>query len=213
MIITVSVENVHLYGDVLPSIYRLRYRGFKQRQNYDVPEYRGMEYDAYDTPATTYLAWRDDNQIVRGCARLFPTSRPYMIEDLWPDLINSIDKPKCESVWEASRLCIDKDLPTVVRRRIQGEILCALQEFGAQNGIEWMIGVMTPLIWRAVFINSGWPIDFLGSKYLGEKEQISAGRMNISKSILSDLRKTFDIKESVLERAQAYDMPEQNVAA
>ncbi|WP_081604779.1 acyl-homoserine-lactone synthase [Micavibrio aeruginosavorus] len=213
MIITVSIENAHLYGDILPSIYRLRYRGFKQRQNYDVPEYKGMEYDAYDTPATTYLAWRDDNQIVRGCARLFPTSRPYMIEDLWPDLIQSIDKPKCDNVWEASRLCIDKDLPLALRRKIHGEILCALQEFGALNGIEWMLGVMTPLIWRAVFINSGWPIDFLGSKNLGGREQISAGRMNISESILSNLRKTFDVQGSVLAHSHAYDVSGQSIAA
>src|SRR4051812_6415839 len=109
MIVAVSIENAHLFGDVIPSIYRLRYHGFKQRQNYDVPCYKGMEYDTYDTPATTYIAWRDEENIVRGCVRLVPTTRPYMVEHLWPLAVTGA-LPRTPDVWEASRMCIDKSL-------------------------------------------------------------------------------------------------------
>jgi len=200
MIIAASIENAHFYGDIIPSMYRLRYHGFKQRQNYNVPSYRDMEYDAYDTPATTYLVWRDKNKIVRGCARLFPTTRPYMIEELWPEALNGAPLPKMPDVWEASRMCIDKRLPAHERRRIHGEILCALQEFGLLRGIDWMVGVMTLPIWRACFINAGWPIEFLGvALELQPKEKILVGKMKISSHILKSVREKFGIDYAVLE--------------
>ncbi len=200
MIIATSVEDFHLHGDILPSIYRLRHQGFKQRQDYDVPDYNGMEYDAYDTPATTYLAWKDNNGVVRGCTRLFPTTRPYMIEDLWPETVTSIKLPKSNTIWEASRFCIDKTLPSETRRQIHGELLCAFQEFGIQQRIDWMIGVMTPPIWRTVFTNAGWPIEYLGAPLeLAPREKILSGKMQISPKILKSIKNKFFIKNKVLK--------------
>jgi len=201
MIIATSIEDAHLYGDIIPSIYRLRHQGFKARQSYDVPSYKNMEYDTYDTPATTYLAWRDEAGVVRGCCRLFPTTRPYMIEELWPNTLEGHPLPKADDIWEASRFCIDKYLPAETRRKIHGELLCAFQEFGLQNEIDWMIGVMTPPLWRAVFINAGWPIEFLGGALeLGPREKILTGKMKISGRILKSVQDKFSINTPVLEQ-------------
>lgn len=200
MIISATIENAHLYGDIVPSILKLRYQGFKERQNYDVPSYMGMEYDAYDTPATTYLAWRDHNKIVRGCSRLLCTTQSYMIEELWPNLVDAQDLPKSQFVWEASRFCIDKELPPDIRKKIHIELLCAFQEFGLSRNIDWMIGVMTPPIWRHVFTNAGWPIEFLGpvTQY-ATGEKIVVGKMKISGKILSALQARHGITSLVLE--------------
>lgn len=202
MIAAVSIENAHMYGDILPSLFRLRHHGFKERQNYDVPSYNGMEFDDYDTPAATYLAWRDENNVVRGCARLVPTVMPYMIEKLWPSIVGDTPLPKAPEVWEASRMCIDKTLPVAIRRRIHGEIVCALQEFGLANDIDWMIGVMTLPIWRSVFVNVGWPIEFLGPAIeLNHRESILGGKMKVSSQILQAVRQKFLITENVIEDA------------
>lgn len=199
MINVVSIENAHIYGDILPSQFRLRYHGFKERQNYNVPSFNGMEFDAYDTPATVYLVWRDENQIARGCARLVPTTLPYMIEEIWPQAVTSIPLPKKPDIWEASRMCIDRSMPVQQRKIIHAEIVCALQEFCLSRGINWMIGVMTLPIWRSVFVNAGWPIEFLGPALeLGPKEHILAGKMKVSAQILQTLRGKFGISESVL---------------
>lgn len=199
MILAVSIENAHLYGDVIPSIYRLRYHGFKQRQDYNVPSYNGMEYDAYDTPATTYIAWRDEENVVRGCARLFPTTQPYMIEHLWPQSVAYEPLPRSPKIWEASRMCIDKSLPPQRRSIIHGMILCGLLEFGQAQGIDWMIGVMALPIWRSVFIRAGWPIEFLGPPVeLAPREKIYAGKMNVSDAILKSVRDKFSIHRTVI---------------
>lgn len=200
MISVVSVENAHLHGDVIPSIYKLRYQGFKVRQNYDVPSYNGMEYDGYDTPVARYLVWRDNQGIVRGCARISPTTYPYMIEDLWPESVQQIELPKQEDVWEASRFCIDNTLPQEIRKNIHGELLCAFQEYGLEHNIRWMIGVMAPLIWRSVFIKTGWPIEFLGPIMKpAPKDKFVSGKMEISRKILTEIRKNFEVQRHVLQ--------------
>lgn len=210
MIIAVTIENAHLYGDVIPSMYKLRHQGFKERQDYSVPSYRGMEYDAYDTPGTTYLVWRDNQNTVRGCARLFPTTLPYMIEEIWPELLGNTPIPKEDNIWESSRLCIDKNLPPKTRALIQAEILCGLQEFGLFHNINWMLGVMTPPIWRIVFERSGWPIIYLGDHLeLAPKEVIVAGKMPISQTILKSLRTKFSIQSNVISNLQTDDLQKQ----
>lgn len=202
MILAVSIENAHLYGDIIPSVYRLRYRGFKERQNYDVPSFKDMEYDTYDTPATTYLTWRDEENVVRACVRVVPTTRPYMIEHLWPGAVTHVPLPRSEDVWEASRMCIDKSLSPPRRRLVHGMLLCGMLEYGLARNVDWMIGVMALPIWRSVFIRAGWPIEFLGPGLeLGPKETIFAGKMKVSPQILKSVRERFSLDRYVIHPA------------
>ena len=48
MIDTITWENAHTYGDVLPAMLRLRHHVFVQRRGYTVPTHRGMEWDQFD---------------------------------------------------------------------------------------------------------------------------------------------------------------------
>jgi acyl homoserine lactone synthase len=124
-----------------------------------------------------------------------------MIEDLWPECVQNICLPKDNNIWEATRFCIDNTLPVEMRKHVHGELLCAFQEFGLFNNINWMIGVMPSLIWRSVFIRAGWPIEFLGPEMKPEpKDRFICGKMNISERILHDLRRNFSIHEPVLEK-------------
>ncbi len=195
----VSIENMHEYGDVMPSMLRLRYKEFKERQSYNIPTFKDMEYDAYDTPATVYVVWRDDSGIVRGCSRMAPTDIGYMIKDLWPNMVTDIDLPNDDDIWESSRFAIDSDLPAILRQRVKLEILQAKIEYALALGIKGMIGVMPPLIWRAVFVNSGWPINNIGPvTILDSGEKIVAGWINVDLSILANIKRKTGINNSFL---------------
>jgi len=198
MIIAVTQENSHYYGDVMPGMYRLRYRSFIQRQNYDVFSIRRMEYDMYDTPAAVYLVWRDSAQMVRGCTRMSPIDRPYMIKDIWPELIEDYDSIDISTTWEGSRFCIDKDLPPELRRSIHNELIVAMHEYALSLNLKSIIGVMQPGIWRHVFVNSGWPVYYLGKEKRLEKERIVAGHLPVSEEILGCLRATFNFSAPVI---------------
>jgi acyl homoserine lactone synthase len=197
MLYAVNIENAHEYGDVLPQLHRLRYRQFKERQSYDVPVYKNMEYDQYDTVATVYLVWLDKFGIMRGCSRLNPTDRPYMLKDLWPQMAN-IPLPESASVWEGTRICIEKDLPGDLREQIKSEIILGHAEFGLANGIERYIGVMQSFIWKRVWIKAGWNVEFVGEERIIDGVRTRAGQGYVSHEILEHLRKTTGIRHAVL---------------
>lgn len=200
MALVVSVENAHHYGDVIPSMLHLRYKEFKVRQDYNIPIFKQMEYDAYDTPAARYIVWRDAQGYVRGCSRMAPTDRAYMIRDLWPDMLEAMPLPNGGPVWESSRFCIDSTLPAALRREVKFRILYTKLQYALSEGLDGMIGVMPPLIWRAVFVNSGWPIRHLGPiKTLPSGEKIVAGWIDVHPSYLETIqeRAGFELTESL----------------
>ncbi|HEU5048482.1 MAG TPA: acyl-homoserine-lactone synthase [Rickettsiales bacterium] len=195
----VSIENAHKYGDIIPQMLRLRYKEFKERQSYDIPIFKDMEYDTYDTPATVYVIWRGEDGVVRGCSRMAPTDRAYMIKNLWPDMVTTMELPEGNDIWESSRFCVDRNLPAAMRKLVKLEILQAKIEYALAVGIKGMVGVMPPLIWRAVFVNSGWPIEHIGPvTELASGEKVVAAWIHVNSEILVNLRKKTDIHHSLL---------------
>ncbi len=93
MVDVVTWENAHHFGSALVSHHKLRYQLFVKRQRWDVPCFHGMEYDQFDTPAAVYLLPRGERGEVRGTTRLIPTSRPYMIKEVWPELVGGQELP------------------------------------------------------------------------------------------------------------------------
>ncbi len=200
MVEIVTFENAYLYGDVISSLFRLRYKAFVKRQSYDVPTFKDMEYDKYDNLSTSYLVWRDEHGVVRGTSRKAPTDRDYMIKDIWPEMVSDIDLPTSANIWESSRFCVDQNLNKTDRKKIIGDLACAGLEFGVQNEIEYFIGVMPPMIWKFVFVNSGWPVEFIGDiTRLGDGSKIVAAKMPVSRENLKNVREVMGITGSILE--------------
>jgi len=161
MIEAITFDTAHLLGDVLPSMLRLRHRVFVDRQGYQVPTFKNMEWDQFDTPAAVYLVWRDETMAVRAVARLIPTTFPYMIKEIWPDLVDEQELACRPDVWELSRLGIDRGISNSVRRRILGEMTCACAEFAALNGIRSYLLVSHPYLIKTGIIDAGWQTDLL----------------------------------------------------
>lgn len=199
MIYCINHKTIAHFGGAWVSQFQLRYRLLVDKQYWEVGRYQGMEYDQYDTPAATYLVWQDIDGVVRGSVRTVPTDRPYMLKDLWPDMIETMSLPNSLSVWEATRFCIDDDLPVELRQRIKHELVCAFMEFGLKNDIQQMIGVMPMKLWQKVFIDAGWNIEFLGKeKKLDSGDVIVAGLMPISLDNLARVRQTTGVGHPVL---------------
>ena len=199
MIYCVNHKTVHCFGKAFISQFHLRYQSLVDAQYWNLSRFQGMEYDQYDTPAATYLVWQDSEGVARGSVRLVPTDRPYMIKEIWPDLIENSPLPQSLSVWEATRFCIDRSLPYEQRQRIKHELVLAFVEFGLKNDIREMVGTMPPKLWDSVFVKSGWDITYLGKeKDIGKDGIIIAGLMPISLEVLEKVRKTTGIQHPVL---------------
>ncbi|MCK4944839.1 MAG: autoinducer synthesis protein [Alphaproteobacteria bacterium] len=199
MISCVNYENLQQFGKAFSSQFRLRYRCFIERQKYNVSSYNEMEYDQYDTPASAYFVYESPDGEALGCSRLTPVSQGSMLQDLWPDLVDNPDHLYTNNVWEGTRFCIDKRLPPNLRQQICRELVLAYLEFGLNNGVQKIIGVMPPLIFKRVFGRAGCEYDLLGpEKIIDDGDVIRAAALVVSAERLIRVRKKTGISQSVL---------------
>jgi N-acyl-L-homoserine lactone synthetase len=199
MIEYVTLSNIKQFREnPIIEQHRLRYRSIILRQNWDVPNYDGLEFDQYDNPATKYLVYRDVSGSVRGVSRLYPTTLPYMLEEKFSHFITTQKIPKDPNVWEGSRFCVDHTLPAEMRKRIINEIVVSYLETGIKHNIKAIVGLMYPAYWRSIFIKAGWNIDFMGDVIeLNDGNKARSAWLPVSEKILSDVRKTTGINEKI----------------
>ncbi|PCI42799.1 MAG: hypothetical protein COB51_12465, partial [Moraxellaceae bacterium] len=96
-------------------MHQLRSKVFKDRLGWDVNAEDGLEIDEFDQLNPIYLLSKNDHNDVEGCLRLIPTSQPYMLEKIFPELLRGEDTPKDQNVWEMSRCAVElnSNHPTV----------------------------------------------------------------------------------------------------
>ncbi|MCA1510547.1 acyl-homoserine-lactone synthase [Bradyrhizobium sp. NBAIM01] len=167
MIEAFSFANAHHFQDALASQARLRYEVFVERRGLPHSFWEGLEFDEFDTPAAKYLVWRDEKRVVRGLARLLPTTNSYMLQTYWPHLISGRIFPSSSGVWELTRVCVDKSLDSKLRRTVLPELLCAIEEFLSTPHGVGIVGVTREHL-LTHFIRSG--IRWLGEPDLIEGE-------------------------------------------
>jgi acyl homoserine lactone synthase len=192
MIKLVSYENIHINGQYFCEQFKLRHQEFIERQEYEVRSYNNMEFDEYDTPAAVYLTYVDDNERVLGASRMTPTIQGCMLADHWPHLVDDKSQLHSDQVWEGTRFCIDKNLPSDLRRKVCYALALGYVEFGMYAGIKKIIGLMPPLILRSVFERSGVFLERLGPVHeVGAYGKVQAAGIPINYSqVVSAQRKT-----------------------
>ncbi len=201
MIEVFSLETAHLLGDVLPAAHRLRHRIFVERQKYEVRCWRGLEWDQFDTPAAVYLLWRSPEGQPGAVARLIPTSQPYMIQELWPEMVAGGQLPCADDVWEITRFGIDRGLAAAAREQAFGEMLCAFAEFGLARGITSYLFVTPPQVIAAAFDSAGIPYQHLGGEKRLGRLPVIAAQAPVTWQTLRRLRRHRRVGGSVLRLA------------
>ena len=76
---------------------------FVERLGWELRTPNGQEQDQFDRPDTVYLVARDENSAIIGCARLLPTTEPYLLSEVFPQLFNGLKPPSSPDIWELSR--------------------------------------------------------------------------------------------------------------
>lgn len=89
-----------------------RYRVFIEKLGWELAHTGRMELDEFDRRDTLYVIARGAEGGLRGVARLLPTSRPYLLADAFPQLLDGHAPPRSPEVWELSRFAmVDPDAP------------------------------------------------------------------------------------------------------
>lgn len=83
-----------------------RHQVFVQRLRWQIPGVApeaGSEWDEFDGSATIHLVALSSDGGICGCARLMPTTGPYLLRDVFPQLAGPAAPPSSPLIWEMSR--------------------------------------------------------------------------------------------------------------
>lgn len=89
--------------DLLTGLSRYRHKVFVEKLGWQLQSQDGLEADQFDRPDTLYVVTQDDTREITGTARLLPTTRPYLLGEIFPQLLNGLPIPNADDVWELSR--------------------------------------------------------------------------------------------------------------
>ena len=151
---TLSFANMHNHGDLFANILRARRESFIVKNNWDLPETMGMEYDQYDTPVSRWLAVHDHTGRVLAGVRLTPTTArcgiySYMIRDAQRGLLDSITDDLLygeahveTSTWEVTRGFVTHDIPAGLRQRVRAHLVLQMLRTSREEGISKMLALL-----------------------------------------------------------------------
>lgn len=183
MIHAITAANRHLYEDVIEQHFRLRHEIFVEERGWETlrkPD--GREIDSYDNEDTVYLLALENRRVVGG-HRLYPTTKPSMMSEVFPHLAAVRGCPADPLVWEWSRYF-------VVRDRRDGtlnlQLMAAVQEFCLGQGIAQVSAIMETW-WLPRFHESGFVVTPLGLPELVENAWTMAATIDIRQETLDTL--------------------------
>ncbi|RON06634.1 hypothetical protein BK659_20285 [Pseudomonas brassicacearum] len=89
--------------ELLTDISHYRYKVFVENLGWPLNCPDQLETDQFDREDTLYVAAQNDAGEIVGTARLLPTTRPYLLSQVFPDLLGGQSAPSLQHVWELSR--------------------------------------------------------------------------------------------------------------
>jgi acyl homoserine lactone synthase len=80
-----------------------RHKIFIEQLGWPLAAEDGLERDQFDHPTTVYVVALGSDGAICGCARLLPTTEPYLLSEVFPMLLGDQPAPRACDVWELSR--------------------------------------------------------------------------------------------------------------
>jgi acyl-homoserine lactone synthase len=195
MIHIISAVNRHLYEDILEEHFRIRHDIFVEERRWETlrkPDKR--EVDSFDNEDTIYLLALEGRRVIGG-HRLYPTTKPSMMSEIFPHLADVRGYPSDPLIWEWSRYFIVRD-----RRdgNLNLQLMAAVQEFCLAEGIEKISAIMETW-WLPRFQEAGFVVAPLGLPALVENAWTMAALIDVSRDTLRAINERTGLS-SVIQR-------------
>jgi acyl homoserine lactone synthase len=146
-------------------MHRLRAAVFGGRLAWDVSITAGEERDQYDDCGPTYLLAIADGGKVTGCVRLLPASGPTMLEQTFPQLLDTGSLSPHSGMVESSRFCVDTSLAAgrggAQLHLATLTLFAGIIEWSIANGYDEIV-TATDLRFERILNRAGWPMKRLG---------------------------------------------------
>lgn len=182
-------------GDAaLNLMFAARKSVFVDLLRWNVPVRDGChEIDQFDDDHARYLILLADDGRHLGSTRLLPTTRPHILDTLFPNLCEH-PLPRGPRTLEITRFCLDRSLRAVDRRQVRDQLVTAIVEHAVEHGITTYTGV-AEMGWFQQILAFGWRCMPLGLPRIIDGAMLAALRIEITPetpSLLESGRATAD---------------------
>ena len=163
---------------LLQAMFEARKQVFVDLLKWDVPVLeRRYEIDQFDDEHAIYLIVADQAGRHLGSARLLPTSRPHILDSLFPNLCAG-EPPRSPDCFEITRFCLGRNQNSKERLETRNRLVSALAQYALENGISTYTGV-AELGWLQQILAFGWRCRPLGLPQVIGGRTLGALRIDI----------------------------------
>jgi acyl homoserine lactone synthase len=144
----VSARSNEFEPGLYDALARYRYRVFVERLGWELETTPGYEQDQFDHEGTVHVVARSLQGDIVGCGRLLPTTDSYLLQSVFPQLLNGLPAPRDPNIWELSRFAAmpvktaDGDASAPCAHAAERVLLQALR-FCAARGVSQLLAVST----------------------------------------------------------------------
>ncbi|AKA25011.1 acyl-homoserine-lactone synthase [Pseudomonas chlororaphis] len=171
MIHVISRHERQLSPALRDDLGRYRHAVFVEQLGWQLPVgggRPGYESDQFDHPGTRYTLALDGAQRIHGCARLLPTTEPYLLSEVFGFLCDR-PLPRQDDTWEISRFAASALEGGTLPMRVFWHTLHTAWSLGANS----VVAVTTPALER-YFLRHGVALSRLGQPQRVERDWLLA---------------------------------------
>lgn len=92
-----------------------RYQVFVERLGWQLSTPDDFEFDQFDHSGTHYIVAEEHDGNIKGCARLLPTTQPYLLSEVFTSLLGDKPAPCGDDIWELSRFTSLTSMPRAAK--------------------------------------------------------------------------------------------------
>ncbi len=191
---TIKFIDTKTEPELLDAIFRLRHEVFKKRLGWDIDSPIARDIDQFDSLDVTYCVALDPAGTVEGCFRLLPTPGPYMLKDVFPQLLHGAVLPSSPRILESTKFAV---LPCSWRHNAKHalitltcELLIAQVEYCLARQIEQVVSV-TDVRFEKILRASGLVCERYGPPIRVGNTIAVAGWQHPTEQNLQSLRTTY----------------------
>lgn len=182
------VDNANRYSErnALRTMFEARKQVFVDLLGWDLPVLADrFEVDQFDDGEAVYLIVTDAECRHLASARLLDTTRPALLDGLYPDLVEG-EVPRGPAIREITRFCLSRGIGAALRRTARDALLVGLADYALANGIQSYTGV-AELSWFRQIATFGWDCSVLGPPCIHDGRALTALHIRIDETTIAKL--------------------------
>jgi acyl-homoserine lactone synthase len=197
MMHVLTAQNADEYPELMEKIWRFRHKQFVERLGWkELRSDDGRETDRFDTDDAIHLAVVSNDDVV-GYTRLLRTSRPHLLSDVYPEVMQGQEWPRGEDIYEWTRCISDDRAAKFGDVQASHMLITGVLEFCLLSGIRGMVVETHPKLvtWM---LETGYKVETLNMPQMINDVPVVPVYIGATRAALERHHQMFGITGSVL---------------